>query len=337
MVAMSEKVGNLNIKKTLIKEGNGKLPRFAAGSKATFHFKTIIAANNSQDEETVLDDSRKHFSKPFELLIGKKFKLECWEVCVKTMLHQEVARFVCPVDEVMDYPTISRSLRDLYHGKDHTSHTCGLHAIEDGLGYEDLNILQKHMKPLTFEIELLKVEEPMMYEKELWQMDEKEMLANVPKFHEEGNKLFKAGNITDAEKKYANAIGCLKHLQIKERPGTDTWVDLDKQQIPLLLNYAQCKLNQDEYSVCITNCTEVLEKIDGAMRQHNIILNQDNVKALFKHTHAMILDEKECKADFNRALKLDPTIRGEVNRELAAMEARQKQRDNALSKHLKEC
>uniref|UniRef100_H2YH26 AIP/AIPL N-terminal FKBP-type PPIase domain-containing protein n=1 Tax=Ciona savignyi TaxID=51511 RepID=H2YH26_CIOSA len=326
MVAMSEKVGDLGIKKTLIKEGNGKRPTFGLGSKATFHFKSILSPKAGEEVETVIDDSKKHL-KPFELLIGKKFKLQCWEECVKTMLHGEISRFHCPVEQVLDYPTISRSLRDLYHGKDHTSHTCGLHAIEDGLGYDDLNKLQKHLKPITFELELLKVEEPDMYEKELWQMDAPEMLANVPRYHEEGNRLFKDGKIAEAEKKYANAIGCLKHLQIKERPGTDSWVDLDKKQIPLLLNYAQCKLNQNEFSVCITNCTEVLEKIDGT----------DNVKALFKRgkAHAMILNEKECKSDFQRAIKLDPTVQGAVNRELTAMGEREKQRDSALSKHLK--
>ena len=66
-------------------------------------------------EEVVIDDSRK-FGKPFELLIGRNFKLECWEECVKTMIPGEVSRFSCPVRCVIDYPTISRSLRDLYSG-----------------------------------------------------------------------------------------------------------------------------------------------------------------------------------------------------------------------------
>jgi len=67
-------------------------------------------------ETNVIDDSR-NFKKPFELLYGKSFKLSCWEECVKTMLVGEIARFSCPAACVADYPTISRSLRDLYHGK----------------------------------------------------------------------------------------------------------------------------------------------------------------------------------------------------------------------------
>ena len=57
----------------------------------------------------------------------------------------------------------------------------------------------------------------------------------------------------------------------QERPGTEVWVDLDQKQIPLLLNYAQCKLNLGDYAACITHCTEVLEKIDGAVSKDRIL------------------------------------------------------------------
>ena len=68
-----------------------------------------------KQEEVVVDDSRT-FGKPFELLIGRSFKLECWEDCIKSMFHGEISRFSCPLKCVGDYPTISRSLRDLYSG-----------------------------------------------------------------------------------------------------------------------------------------------------------------------------------------------------------------------------
>ena len=44
------------------------------------------------DEKTVVDDSKKD-KKPLELIIGKKFKLEVWEKCIKTMRLDEVASF----------------------------------------------------------------------------------------------------------------------------------------------------------------------------------------------------------------------------------------------------
>lgn len=44
----------------------------------------------------VIDDTRDLGSGPFELLIGREFKLDIWEKLVREMLVGEVARFSCP-------------------------------------------------------------------------------------------------------------------------------------------------------------------------------------------------------------------------------------------------
>lgn len=41
----------------------------------------------------MIDDSH-NYDKPMEIILGKKFKLEVWEVCVKTMKENEVAEFL---------------------------------------------------------------------------------------------------------------------------------------------------------------------------------------------------------------------------------------------------
>jgi hypothetical protein len=41
------------------------------------------------EEHTLLDDSR-GWAKPMELIFGKKFKLECWELALRTMRLGEV-------------------------------------------------------------------------------------------------------------------------------------------------------------------------------------------------------------------------------------------------------
>lgn len=51
--------------------------------------------------------------------------------------------------------------------------------------------------------------------------------------------------------------------------------------------------------------------------------------------HACVLNERECRADFEQALKLDPSIQSAVDKELKMLAVRQKQRDAELSKHLK--
>lgn len=53
-----------------------------------FHFQTT----KCDAERTVIDDS-KVLGNPMELVLGKKFKLEVWEVIVQKMALNEVACF----------------------------------------------------------------------------------------------------------------------------------------------------------------------------------------------------------------------------------------------------
>lgn len=52
-----------------------------------FHFQTRRA-----NDVRIVDDSKK-LNKPMELVLGKKFKLEVWEVIVQKMSLNEVAKF----------------------------------------------------------------------------------------------------------------------------------------------------------------------------------------------------------------------------------------------------
>lgn len=53
-------------------------------------------------------------------------------------------------------------------------------------------------------------------------MTDKEKLELVPQIHEEGNMLFKRGQIQEATEKYYNGIACLKNLQMKVRGQLNT-------------------------------------------------------------------------------------------------------------------
>lgn len=66
-------------------------------------------------------------------------------------------------------------------------------------------------------------------------------------------------------------------------------------------------------------------------------ISQNNLKALFKRgkAHAALLDEKECKADFDLLLKLDPSLEPAVNRELRNLSDLQRNRDAELATHLR--
>ena len=65
--------------------------------QAVLHFRTLrLQQDGSVEEGDVLDDTRKMVTGPFELLMGREFKLGVWEEMVKTMRIGEIARFKCP-------------------------------------------------------------------------------------------------------------------------------------------------------------------------------------------------------------------------------------------------
>lgn len=83
---MDSNINEALIKKETVYAGTKYIP-LKAGAKVKFHFETKRA-----DNQKVIDDSRK-INKPLELVLGKKFKLEVWEVIVQKMALNEVARF----------------------------------------------------------------------------------------------------------------------------------------------------------------------------------------------------------------------------------------------------
>uniref|UniRef100_A0A3Q1EUA7 peptidylprolyl isomerase n=1 Tax=Acanthochromis polyacanthus TaxID=80966 RepID=A0A3Q1EUA7_9TELE len=301
------------IRKKLISPGKGELSTFPDGTKVVFHYRTSLC------DGTVLDDSRKMgcCSKPMELILGKKFKLAVWERIVITMRQGEVAEFTCDTKQTALYPLVSQSLRNISAGKDPLEgqrHCCGIAQIHShhSLGHKDLDQLQANPQPLVFTIELLEVLPPGSFQLDVWAMSDKEKLDFVPQIHEEGNALFKEGKIKEATEKYYNGIACLKNLQMKEHPGDEMWVKLDRMITPLLLNYCQCLLLQNQYYEVIEHCSALIFKYEN------------NVKAFYKRAkaHAAVWNEAEARADFAKVLDLDPTLGPSVAKELRTMEER---------------
>jgi AH receptor-interacting protein len=95
------------IQKKILSAGRGPVELdFPNGTKVNFHFVT----KKRNEDGTILDDSRK-WEKPMELIIGKKFKLEAWEMCLQTMRMGELASFVVKRSYACDYPTVAKTLR----------------------------------------------------------------------------------------------------------------------------------------------------------------------------------------------------------------------------------
>ena len=63
--------------------------------------------------------------------------------------------------------------------------------------------------------ELVKVERPGSFEKEVWTMSDEEKLARVPSLRATGNGLFKEKKYAEAAEKYGEAIGIMEQLLMK--------------------------------------------------------------------------------------------------------------------------
>ncbi|XP_051747101.1 AH receptor-interacting protein [Ctenopharyngodon idella] len=301
------------IQKKVISPGKGELSTFPNGTKVQFHYRTSLC------DGTVLDDSRTMggHSKPMELILGKKFKLPVWEQVVTTMREGEIAEFTCDVKHTALYPMVSLSLRNISQGKDPLEgqrHCCGVAQVHahHSIGHHDLDKLQANPQPLVFTLEMLQVLPPGSFQLEIWAMTDDEKLEAIPQIHEEGNALFKSGEVAAAADKYYNAIACLKSLQMKERPGDEHWIKLDHMITPLLLNYCQCKHILCQYYEVLDHCSSIINKYE------------DNVKAYFKRgkAHAAVWNEVEARADFAKVIALDPSLETSVAKELRSMEER---------------
>lgn len=318
------------IQKKILHSGKGPEMELPNGTKLKFHFVT----KKRDDTGTVLDDSRK-WEKPMELLLGKKFKLEAWELCLKTMKVNEVSSFVVKRVYACEYPTVAKTLRDTFGhmgkkkdpDKIQRGHMCGMMAMQmdGGLGYDDLNELMKNPQDLEFIFELLTVELPDEYKKESWQMNAEEKLSSVPQLKAEGNRLYNDKKFSEASDRYADAIGRLEQLMLREKPHDEEWIELRSQKIPLLLNFSQCKLLADDFYPVIEHCTEVLE------------IDPDNVKALYRRAkaHAGAWNPQEAKSDYKRVAELDPGLVNTCASEMVKIEALEKEKDRLDKEKMK--
>lgn len=310
------------VKKTLY-AGTDFVP-YRDGTKIFFHFQTRLC----DQKKTLLDDSRKMGKgEPLHIVLGKKFKLEVWEVILQKMALNEVAQFTIDKTLVMQYPFVSKTLRDMHKPQDERrqTHTCAMTLQSEGVGYDDLNDFLKHPQDLEFTMEIVNVQQSEEYEKETWLMDEEERVEVIPKLKSQGNEEYNKKNFKKASDLYAKAIGLLEQLMLKEKPHDIEWNQLNEQKLPILLNFAQCKLHEGDYYPVITHCTEVLQ------------YDKENVKAYFRRAkaHMAAWNPREAKEDFEKVMDLDQTLVPLAKKELLKLEDWQRIKDAEDKEKLK--
>lgn len=118
-----------------------------------------------------------------------------------------------------------------------------------------------------------------------------------------------------------------------EKPNDEEWLSLNRMKIPLLLNYAQCKLLNKEYYAVIEHCTTVLKAEPGIKKfirdstldrikvtsiESSFFLFADNVKALYRRGKAYIgaWDERNAIRDLRKAAEIDLSLHNTVEKEL---------------------
>jgi len=318
------------IQKKLIHAGTARA-EFINGTKIYFHFQTV----KSSEPSVIIDDSKKWVQKPMELIIGKKFKLEVWEACLKSMWLNEVARFSVVRKLVLNYASCSKQLREIYkvphdghkHGDKHDhhhvgGHCCGFTAIQQGLGYADLDKLFKNPEALEFIFEVVKIEQPNEYEKDLWALDDAERIEYIPKLKEEGNRFYAEKNYEIALDKYNTAITFLEQLMTKEKPREPEWNEINEKKLVILGNYIQCKLLLGEYYSVLEHAATVLE------------YQPDNIKVLYRRAKANRLAHNydEARSDLKRLLEIDASSKdlylkdiGLIDTQIKANELKEKQ------------
>lgn len=281
--------------------------------KVHFHFQTW----KLDKERVLIDDSRKIGQKePMVLVIGHKFKLEVWEQIVKMMAVGEVASFKVKKELTLSYPFISKTLRELGQEGPTIKHSCTMTLQTEGIGYKDLDLLIRNPCDLEFIIELLKVEHSSEYEKDLWQLSVEERLQLIPSLREKGNKLYMEKQCEAAQEVYGEAIGILEQLMLRERKEDEEWVKLNEIRVPLLLNYAQCKLTLGDYYSVIEHCSTVLEH------------DKDNAKALYRRAKAHVgaWNPSQAEDDFKYLKSIEPSMSAMVDKELANIKKLRKEK-----------
>ncbi|GAB1604584.1 AH receptor-interacting protein-like [Argonauta hians] len=322
MADIFQALANDGIKKRILYAGEDEIPDYGDGKgwKLTFHYVTT----KCDEDRTVIDDSRK-VNRPMELLLGKKFKFDVWEKCVRSMKLKEVAEFLVDSSETGIYALVSKSLRDLSKPQSKAekdlppkSRCCGsMVGKSKSVGYNDLDKLLDTPEPLIFKLELIKIDAPGDYKQESWELDPQEKLKAIPRLRVEGNELYNQKKYQEANQKYTEALGMLEELMLIEKPGDEAWQSLNKMQIPLLLNFSQCKLVSEDYYSVITHCDTVLK------------YDPDNVKALFRRGKAYIgaWNPMAARSDLNRVMQLESSLKKGVLNELKKLDKLQKEKD----------
>lgn len=326
------------LKREILYPGKTDLGKLEPETKLIYHFKTVII-NKKNSESIVIDDSRQMAKgEPVETIYGKQFKLPMWESCLSSMRLGEICKLTVRDDPIthyicLNYVTTSKCFRTHYgleptipeYKNDHdrelttNSHNCSMSLRNSP--YRDLNnMVESPPEIFEFTFELVDIIPADSYTKDIWQMSDAEKMSALPRFREDGNRLYIECNYDSAVSAYNKGLSVIESLMLKERPKDSDWNRLNDMKAPFLLNLAQVKLMQGEYYECIKYTDEVLRR------------DPENIKALFRRAkaHASVWNLNDARKDFKKCIEYDKNMAKTVSKcihELAERESLKNRED----------
>lgn len=228
------------------------------------------------------------------------FSVKCLETCVKSMKIGESSNFMITAGESLGYANLEKTLRDerksKLTGKLIKSSCCSHGAAVDD-AYPDLKDIEYEI--LELNINLIDVQLPGCFDKELWEISHEEKFLEAPKRRIEGGELFAKKMYGEASGKYRRAIMLIESILLSEymidaereiislesyREGRfEEYVGKSVQPLKLYellqacrLNISICAIKLKDYELAIGQCTEVLKK------------DSKNIKAFFRRAQAYL-------------------------------------------------
>ncbi|ORX97896.1 TPR-like protein [Basidiobolus meristosporus CBS 931.73] len=330
-------------------------PSWPEGTKATIHFavhaldrkqainweelkKDTTEDGKSQDNHVltrkfVRDTKLSLGSRTFELRTGMQFAVKGMELAVTSMKLGERSKFWMTPQYCTGYSQLESLIRteeDREYYKDQSKAGKEEYQIHAGCSHgfthriQDLNDLVNC--PLEFEIELLNVQYPGEFVKEVWEMNAVEKTKEAPKLKEQGTLYYKQKDFEQAADFYFRAISMLDSMPIYTvNPDEVDFDQVSKLLLTCRLNLAACELKMNKFDSVVYHCSQVIKA------------DKKNVKGHFRRGVAYLqqgeLDLAEKDFDFLQEHNLiSQDVKPEFDKVVKELKAKRRQADSILRK-----
>ncbi|KAL0916251.1 hypothetical protein M5K25_013744 [Dendrobium thyrsiflorum] len=278
-------LGDGRLIKRRIRDGKGEFPMDCPlqDSLLRVHYKGLLL----NEEKTVFYDTRAdNNGEPLEFCSGEGLVPEGFEMCVRLMLPGEISVITCPPDYAYDRFKRPANVPEGAH--------------------------------VQWEIELLGFEMP----KDWTGLNFQNIMDEVEKIKNTGNRLFKEGKYELAKAKYEKVLREYNHVNPQDDEEGKTFLN---SRNSLHLNVAACYQKMGEYRKSIETCNKVLD----AYPVH--------VKAIYRRGMAYMLngDFEEARKDFNAMISMDKSSEPDANAALQKLKQLELENEKKARKQFK--